>query len=127
MYQMYRFREESLALLKADPSSLDSPCFRTQDAVCTLVFRQMIKARLMSGIVRSGDKIQYSLPPDFIGSAVLFTDTNFLTVGHLVGAGGLQLATREIRQAIRAVNSGYVDNSIAVVQTLTHLRTFNLY
>lgn len=88
MDQMYRFREESLALLKADASSLDSPCFRTQDVVCAPVFRQMIKARLMSGIVRSGDKIRYfspveyrgiidpSLPPDFIGNAVLSTTTH---------------------------------------------------
>lgn len=93
----------------------------------------------MSGIVRSGDKIRYSLPvnyraiadpslsPDFIGNAVLSTATNFFTIGHLDGAGGLQLAAREIRQSIRAVNSGYVDNFIAVAQTLTHLRTFNLY
>lgn len=137
--RVYRFTEGSLALLKADASSPESPCFSTQDAVCALVFRQMIKARLMSGIVGPGDKIQYSfpveyrgiidppLPPDFIGNAVLFTATKFLSVDHLVGAEGLQLAAREIRQAIRAVDAEYVDNFIAVVQSLTDLRTFNFY
>lgn len=139
MDQMYRFREELLSLLKADASSLDSPCFRTQDANCALVFQQMIKARLMPGIVGPGNRFQYSfsveyrgmidppLPPDFIDNAVSFTAINSLTVGHLDGAGGLQLAAREIRQSIRAENSGYVDNFIAMVQTLTHLRTVNLY
>lgn len=137
--RVYRFTEKSLAQLKADASSPDSPCFSTQDAVCALVFRQKIKARLMSGIVRPADKIQYSfpveyrdiidppLPPDFVGNAVLFTATNMLPVDRLVGAGGLQLAAREIRQAIRAVDAEYVDNFIAVVQSLTDLRTFNFY
>lgn len=137
--RVYRFTPKSVALLKADASSPGSPCFSTQDAVCSLVFRQMITARLMSGIVRPTDKIQYSfpveyrgiidppLPSDFVGNAVLFTATNFLPVKHLVGAEGLQLAAREIRQAIQAVDAKYVDNFIAVVQSLPDLRKFNFY
>lgn len=58
---------------------------------------------------------------------MLFTATSFLPVDHLVGAGGLQLAAKEIRQAIRAVDAEYVDNFIAVVQSLTDVRTFNFY
>lgn len=137
--RVYRFTQESVALLKADASSPGSPCFSTQDAVCSLVFRQMITARLMSGIVGPSDKIQYSfpveyrgiidppLPSDFVGNAVLFTATNFLPVKHLVGAGGLQLAAREIREAIRAVDAEYVDNFISVVQSFADLRKFNFY
>lgn len=137
--RVYRFTERSLALLKADASSPESPCFSTQDAVCALVFRQMIKARLVSGVVGPADKIQYSfpveyrgiidppLPSDFIGNAVLFTATNFLPVRRLAETGGLQLAAREIRQAIRAVDAGYVDNFIAMVQSLPDLRAFNFY
>ena len=137
--RVYRFREKPLALLKAEASSPESPCFSTQDAVCSLVFRQMIKARLVSGVVGPADKIQYSfpveyrgiidppLPSDFIGNAVLFTATNFLPVSRLAGPGGLQLAAREIRQAIRAVDAEYVDNFIAMVRSLPDLRTFNFY
>ncbi|KAG6361631.1 hypothetical protein INS49_009858 [Diaporthe citri] len=116
---------------------------RTAGAISTRVYRftqkSMIKARLVSGIVGPADKIQYSfpveyrgiidppLPSDFVGNAVLFTATNFLPVNRLVGVGGLQLAAREIRQAIRAVDAEYVDNFIAVVQSLPDLRMFNFY
>lgn len=137
--RVYRFTQSSVALLKADASSPGSPCFSTQDAVCSLVFRQKIKARLISGIVGPEDKIQYSfpveyrgiidppLPSDFVGNAVLFTATNFLPVNQLAGAGGLQLAAGEIRKAIQAVDAAYVDNFIAVVQSVPDLRTFNFY
>lgn len=137
--RLYRFTPEALARLKADASSPESPCFSTQDAVNALVFRQKVKARLRSGIVGPADQIQYSfpvefrgimnppLPSDFVGNAVLFTATSFLPAERLVEPAGLQLAAREIRQAIRAVDAKYVDNFIAMVNSLPDLRVFNFY
>lgn len=137
--RMYRFTTESLAQLKADASSPENPCFSTQDAVAALIFQQKIKARLRSGIVGPADKIQYSfpvefrgimdppLPAEFVGNAVMFGATSFLPVDDLVGAGGLQLAAREIRRAIRAVDAEYVNNFIAMVNSVSDMRTFNFY
>lgn len=103
----HRFTDKSLAQLKSDrlmqlPS--ECPWTSTQDAVCALVFRQEIKARLAAGILSPTDRVQYSfpveyrkiidppLPSDFVGNAVIFTATAFLPVHRLVEAKGLSLA-----------------------------------
>ncbi|QSZ31877.1 hypothetical protein DSL72_001446 [Monilinia vaccinii-corymbosi] len=129
----YKFTNESLARLKSDCSVFlppECPWISTQDAVCALAFRQKIKARLAAGIIKSTDLVQYSfpveyrniidppLPSDFVGNAVIFTATPFITAGQLLGRKGLSCAVVAIRQAIKCVDAAYVDNAIAVINSL---------
>ncbi|TVY80530.1 O-acetyltransferase pyr7 [Lachnellula suecica] len=139
--RMYQFTEQTLAQLKSDCSLLLPPksWISTQNAVCALVFRQIIKARLAAGILKPTDKVQYSfavefrniieppLPADFVGNAVLFTATTFIPVCDLVAPEGLSLAAAAVRRAIQEVDAAYVDNFIAVIKSLPDPRALNFY
>ncbi|KAG4025134.1 hypothetical protein MFRU_065g00070 [Monilinia fructicola] len=139
---MYRFTNESLARLKSDSALFlppDCPWISTHDAVCALVFRQKIKARFAAGIVKSSDLVQYSfpveyrkiinppLPSDYVGNAVIFTATSFITVSDLVGPEGLSLAGAAVRRAIRCVDADYIDNSIAVMRDIPASQSLMYY
>ncbi|KAI9651391.1 hypothetical protein NHQ30_001433 [Ciborinia camelliae] len=139
---MYRFTNESLTRLKSDCSEClppECPWISTHDVVCALVFRQKIKARFAAGILKSDDLVQYSfpveyrqiinppLPSDYVGNAVVFTATSFIPVDRLVEPQGLSLAAAAIRRAIQDVDADYIDNSIAVMKSLSDPRSLMYY
>ncbi|ATZ52224.1 hypothetical protein BCIN_07g07120 [Botrytis cinerea B05.10] len=139
---MYRLKNESVNQLKSDCSKglpPDCPFISSHDAVCALLFRQKIKARVKAGIITPTDRVQYSfpvecrrtihppLPSDFIGNAVIFTATPFLLVEDLLKPEGLSLAAAAIRQGIKDVDADFIDNAIAVMRSLKDPKTLNYY
>lgn len=130
----FLIRKSALADLKAlansqKPSSTTTtePYISTHDAVCALIWRTVMAARLKVGTIAPSDTATFGmpidgrpqlsppLPADFLGNlAVCFKIGE--SVQHLIAPSNLGAAAFQIRAGVKSVNDTYLQNFIALLQ-----------
>ncbi|MCJ1473365.1 hypothetical protein MMC13_002016 [Lambiella insularis] len=131
----FLLRKAALTELKAlasqqNPSSAPSataPYISTHDAVCALIWRSVMAARLQTGAIAASATTTFGmpidgrsqltppLPADFLGNIAVCFKVG-ATVRELVAAESLGAAAFQIRAGVRSVDDAYLRTFIGLLQ-----------
>jgi len=129
--ETFRLTKKALIQLKADATSHKSagsnePYISTHDAVCALIWRTTMAARVAAGEISKHDETTFGMPidgrsqlkpaqpPDYLGNnAIGFKIAD--TVETLIAPHNLGAAAFAIRTGVKSVNDSYIKNLITVL------------
>jgi hypothetical protein len=130
--ETFHLSKKALIQLKTDassqkPANSSEAYISTHDAVCALIWRTAMAARVAAGEISRNEETTFGMPidgrsqlkpaqpPDFMGNnAIGFKVTE--TVERLVAPEGLGIAASTIRTGVKSVDNSYLRNLIAVLK-----------
>jgi hypothetical protein len=129
--ETFNLSKKALDQLKTDatkqkPVSSNEPYISTHDAVCALIWRTVMAARVAAGEISKHDETTFGMPidgrsqlkpaqpPDYMGNnAIGFKVAN--TVESLIAPESLGTAAFAIRTGVKSVDNSYLRNLITLL------------